>query len=84
MEKFVCPVKAFRFTGFLSSTFREFRVKIKFRFFVAQLSFENISTKHDLGTREFENKCSWLKNGDATQRRVVDLVYVAVYIVVYF
>lgn len=58
MEQFICPVKVFCFTGFLSSTFRESRVKIKFQFFVALLSYENISMKHDLRTREFGKKCS--------------------------
>jgi len=55
MEQFrsICPVKAFRFTGFLSSTFGESRVKIKFQFFVAFLSYKNISMKHDLRAREF-------------------------------
>jgi len=83
MEQFICPVKAFRFTGFLSSTFGESRVKIKFRFFEALLSYENISTKHDLRTREFGKNCSSLKNGDAPQCRVIELVYVAVYTAVH-
>ena len=84
MEQFICHVKVFRFRGFLSSTFRERRVKIKFQFLVALLSYENISMKHDLRRRELGKKCCWLKNGDAPQRTVIELVYVAVYTVVPF